>query len=98
MALEWHDDNSRTFATWDEAAQGFVVREYTPEEVAAAEQRAAARTSIENALSAALDELQLIIDDTNANINTNPAARIKMIARALKRAIRIELRRFEATD
>jgi hypothetical protein len=44
--------------------------------------------AVNQALADAMAVLQAIIDDTNANINTNPAARIKDLARAQRRLIR----------
>ena len=41
--------------------------------------------AIEANIAADLDAMQAIVDDTNANINSNPAARIKDIARMCKR-------------
>jgi hypothetical protein len=49
-------------------------------------------------LDDALISIQVIIDDTNANINTNPAQRIKDIAKALKKTIRKVNKRFEDTE
>jgi len=90
--------------TWDpvftpgvgDVDQSWVVRNKTSEELAA-EQEATNRASIEQALSDALITLQAIIDDTNANINGNPAQRIKDIARTTRRTIRLLIRRFDGT-
>jgi len=68
----------------------------TPEQIEA-EGNAVAQATIEQALSDALVTLQTIIDDTNANINGNPAQRIKDIARTTRRTIRLLIRRFDGT-
>lgn len=46
------------------------------------------KLSIEEKLDLAMDTLNLIINDTNANINSSPAPRIKDLARILRLAIR----------
>jgi hypothetical protein len=55
------------------------------------------KRTIEEALAADLVKMQAIIDDTNNNINSNPAARIKDMARVHRRLIRQALRSFEGT-
>ncbi len=61
----------------------------------AGEAEKANQRSIEQALANALGTLQTILDDTNANINANPAQRIKDEARALRRVIRLLIRKFD---
>jgi hypothetical protein len=56
------------------------------------------RSTVETNLIADLAAMQAIIDDTNANINANPAARIKEMARMMRRLGRQALRSFEGTD
>jgi len=63
----------------------------------AAETESANRQTIETALSDALTELQTLIDTTNATINAGPAPYIKALARALRRVIRLLIRRFDGT-
>jgi len=94
---EKHDDSTRTVTFYDE--EGTVLREepYTEEQLAEAESRQVQRT-IEEALGVALTELQAIIDDTNSNINTNPANRIKVLAKVQRRMIRLLTRRFDGTS
>jgi len=90
--------------TWDpvftpgvgDVDQTWVERQKTAEELAN-QQAATNQATIEQALSDALATLQLIIDDTNANINGNPAQRIKDEARVLRRVIRLVIRRFDGT-
>jgi thioredoxin-like negative regulator of GroEL len=97
---EWNDD-TRTYT--DYRPNTNVTRAYNAAENAAADANATAKTQAASAatlkqdLDAALTSLQAIIDDTNANINQNPAQRIKDIARALKKTIRVVNDRFEAT-
>lgn len=55
------------------------------------------RNTIESALSDALVEVQTIIDATNQQINSSPAAYIKILARAARRIIRLLIRRFDGT-
>lgn len=69
---------------------------YDPERLVDDEAMAAART-IEAALADALVSLQAVIDDTNANINSNPAARIKDLARVERRIIRLLISRVDGT-
>lgn len=96
---------------WDEVTRIYTnyrppqsSRPFTAEENAVADADAQAKTEKQNAetleqeLDAALDSLQVILDDTNSNINTNAAARIKDIAKALKKTIRVVNDRFEATE
>ena len=95
---QW-DDSTRTYTDFSTSPQ--IVRPYTDDENAEADKRAESeaesgnQSSIEEALSAALETLQLIIDDTNSNINSNPASRIKDLARVQRRLIRLVLRRFD---
>lgn len=100
--LEQWDDATRTYT--DYRPEPDESRPYTEDENAAADAHATAATYAANEASLAedLDEalvsLQAIIDDTNANINTNAAARIKDIAKALKKTIRTVSGRFESTE
>lgn len=101
LTQEWNDD-TRTYT--DYRMDPDLVRPYNAAENAAADAAATAKTEATNAatleqeLDAALDSLQVILDDTNSNINTNAAARIKDIAKALKKTIRVVNDRFEATE
>jgi hypothetical protein len=63
----------------------------------AAESAETNRQSIESALDAQLVELQATIDATNATINSNAAAHIKVLARAARRIIRLLIRRLDGT-
>lgn len=100
LTEQW-DDNTRTYT--DFRTDPDTVRAYTTEENAAADARiagqtvAANRLTIEQALDAALVTLQLIIDDTNANINAGPATRIKDLARVQRRIIRLLRNNFDGT-
>lgn len=76
----------------------------TPEEVADADAYKTAQTEAANEaeiiadLEALLATLQAIIDDTNANINQNPASRIKDIARTCRKLIRLQIDELSGTD
>ncbi|WP_396935239.1 hypothetical protein [Mycolicibacterium sp.] len=73
-------------------AQVWTERPKTPDEIEAETEAANERTlrdGLQNVLTRAAGyqaDAQAIIDDTNSNINQNPAARIKTLARAQKRA------------
>jgi hypothetical protein len=98
----WNDD-TRIVTFYNASGAETSTRAYTAPEIAAltAAQTAAAEianeATIAVALFNALATLQLIIDDTNANINANPAARIKDLAKVLRRVIRLVIRRFDGT-
>lgn len=100
--LEQWDDASRTYT--DFRPDPDESRPYTDTENATADAQAQAAThaaneaSLEDDLDEALISLQVIIDDLNANINDNPAARIKDVAKALKKTIRKVNQRFEDTE
>lgn len=80
----------------DKVIQYWSPRPKTQEELLV-DAEATNRASIEEALTASLVALQAIIDDTNASINTNPAARIKDLARVQRRLIRLACRRLDGT-
>jgi hypothetical protein len=103
--LEQWDDEARTYSRWDGVDPAPVeIRPYTEAENADADARATAATeaaneaTLEGELDAALTELQVIIDTSNAEINENPAGEIKDIARIVKKTIRKVNERFEATE
>ena len=91
--------------TWDstfvpgdgDVDQIWIERAKTADELLATSERENQRT-IEQALGDALAEVQTIIDATNATINAGPAPYIKIIARAVRRIIRLVIRRFEGTS
>lgn len=97
------DDATRTVTCYD--ADGVATtRPYDDSEnqnadavaeQALEEQRAA---TISAALNSSLATLQAIIDDTNANINTNPASRIKDMARVQRGVIRLVIRRLDGVS
>lgn len=99
VLIEQNDD-TRTFSDFREDPP--VVRPYTDDENAAADERIAleqadaVKAQIEGMLNDALAQLQAIIDDTNANINAAPAIRIKVLARTLKGIVRVLLHRFDS--
>lgn len=81
---------------WDPVTLTLVPTEkLTPAEE---QQRVDNKTTLETNLGQDLVKMQTIIDDTNANINSNPAARIKDIARMLRRLGKHELEQFETAE
>jgi hypothetical protein len=90
--VERWDDNTRTYA--DFRTDPVTTRPYTAQEHLDADERAAQATedanrrTVDEALDLRMGTMQAIVDDTNANINSNPAARIKDIARAVRLLIR----------
>lgn len=101
--IEW-DDATRTVRTIDPVTGAVIsTRPYDASENANADAAAkaaadaAAEQAIRDALSAALTDLQAILDDTNANINSNPALRIKTLARSIRRVIRLQIRKLDGT-
>jgi hypothetical protein len=98
------DDTTRTVTCTDTEGAVTSTRDYDDSENENADAlaaTAAAETTertILDALEAALADLQAIIDDTNSNINSNPAARIKTIARTCRRLVRIATRDLSGTD
>lgn len=73
------------------------VRPFTLEEQVERTGRTNKR-AIEVNLAADLALIQEILDDTNASINSNPAARIKVMGRAMRRLIRHQLEQFDGID
>lgn len=102
VLTERWDDVARTYT--DFRTDPDTTRPYTPDEntladaLAGLAQADANRATIETALGDALATLQVIIDDSNTNINGNPAARIKDLARTQRRAIRLLIRRLDGTS
>jgi hypothetical protein len=76
--------------------QVWMQRAKTAEELTA-DLEESNRQTIEAGLADALATLQVIVDDTNANINASPASRIKDMARTQRRVIRLLIRRFDGT-
>jgi hypothetical protein len=102
---EHYDDEAREYRTYSPTGGLTSTRPYTPDEVARVEAglpvdggAGQAQATIEDALSTALTELQTLIATDNAVLRDNPAPALKIIARALRRIIRILLRRFDGTD
>lgn len=98
------DDAARVLTTWNTSGVQTSQRAYTAAENAQADIIVAAETAntnkrtIQQALVADLTALQVIIDETNANINTNPAARIKTMSRAIRRLTRLALDDYSGTE
>jgi hypothetical protein len=92
------DDATRTYRRWDTAGVLVEQRAYTAAENADADARAAQstaaanETTITDQLRAAIDALiasratikSTALDPTNATINSNPAAVIKALAKAVR--------------
>lgn len=99
---DW-DDTARTVTCYDSNGDPHT-RPYDDSENENAD-RAAAEAAAESTeaailtdLQTALSFLQAVIDDTNANINQNPASRIKDMARVQRKVIRILTRRLDGTS
>lgn len=94
VLIERWDDAARLVRTFNAQGAQTSTRPYTAEEITRADADALAASQATNGstidanLAADLVTLQAIIDDTNANINASPAARIKDIARVQRRIIR----------
>jgi hypothetical protein len=102
--IEQWDDESRKYTRFNEdGSVAGTPRDYNDDENADADRLEAAETRLKNEeslkqqLDASLDSLQVIIDDSKSNINADPASRIKDIAKALKKTIRVANKRFEGT-
>lgn len=88
--------------TWEDSikvvngipTQVWTLRPWSAEELTAKAAEKAEKT-IEDALDTALTDLQTIIDTPNASLSAAPA--IKTIARAVRRLIRLQLRRLDGT-
>lgn len=97
------DDVTRIATIYNTLGVQTGTRPFTPEENSLANAaalratEAANRNTIELALADALIEVQATIDATNQQINSNPAAHIKVQARAIRRIIRLLIRRFDGT-
>ncbi len=78
-------------------ADTWVVRAKSADELAA-DTAITNRTALQTNLTTDLAAMQTIINDTNANINANPAARMKDIARMLRRLGRVALNDYRGTD
>jgi hypothetical protein len=105
----WDDDSTpRMYTAWSASGVQTSTRSYTPEENARADADAAIaladtnRQSIEASLAAELDEIQVeFLTPTNAALNTafaaNNARYLKILARIMRRIIRLIIRRFDGT-
>lgn len=100
---EWWDDSVRRYKTFTAAGTAILPdRAYTAEENLAADRRIADETALVNALDGTnkmstvdIPAMQTIIADTNANINSNAAARIKDLAVAVRRLDKRMLNQFD---
>lgn len=99
------DDTARVTREWDE--HGTLIREtpYTPEELAALQERiniaheeaneTVLRSGMQNVIDAALErqaQAQAVIDTPNSEINNRPAPHIVALARVCKRQERAIIR------
>lgn len=97
------DETTRTATVYDEHGEQVSTRPYTAEENAIADAADTAaleesnRASIEESLAAALADLQAVIDQSNADLRADPSQEIKTISRAMRRTIRLLIRRFDGT-
>lgn len=99
--LQW-DTETRRYSRVDWQGTLLEERPFTDSESAFVDAQAAAATAESNRtfLTAQLDEdmvnLQTLLDTDNAVINGSPAPYLKLLARVLRRVIRILLKRLEA--
>ncbi len=84
-------------AQTDTVTDTWTVRAKTADELAV-DTATTNQTAIQTNLTTDLAAMQAIINDTNANINANPAARMKDIARMLRRLGRVALNDYRGTD
>jgi Na+/alanine symporter len=116
---EFWDDTTRLYTTWNAAGVQTSQRAYTPAEAGAADAAAAAATARTNEATL-VEQLRLtidalitsratlkatVLDPTNATINSNPAAVIKAVAKAVRddeqtllRLCRVIARQLDSTD
>lgn len=105
LRKQWDDSvTPGVYTEWDAQGVQVLTRAFNSDEAARAatdaleDQQIANERTIEQALADSLATLQAIIDDTNANINANPAQRIKDLARSQRRVIRLVIRRFDGSS
>jgi hypothetical protein len=89
------DDASRAYTEWDATGAQVSTRPYTADENAAADASAAQATADANAASTSsklitvdFPAAQAIINESNSDINSNPASEIKDLAKAVRRLTR----------
>lgn len=98
------DDVARTYTAYNTSGVQTSTRAFTPAENTAADERVAADNVRTNAvqiqldLNAALNTLQTIIADTNANINANAAVPLKDVCRILRKSIKNDLKQFDTAS
>lgn len=88
---EW-DDSTRMYSTYDESGTQTSTRPYTAEENADADVREAGYQQAANDAEIGtkietvdMPAMQAILDQTNANIRTDPSQEIKDLAKAVRR-------------
>lgn len=100
---EW-DDVTRIHTVWDATGAQLSTRPYTTAENAAADAAAqqqllaSNKSTVQTNLAQDLDAMQAIIDETNADLRTDPSQELKDIARAMRRSIRMALQQFDGTS
>jgi hypothetical protein len=104
LRKQW-DDATRLYTEWDAQGQQTTQRPYTPDENAAADQRAADQAEQDNEqdirgwLDTAMGDLQTWIDTPLQDITQADLARqTKDNARVLRRLIRLELRQLDGAE
>lgn len=100
---EW-DDVNRIYYEYSEQGIQTLARGYNDVENAEADERTAQETqdtnkqTIEQKLDTALDNMQLILDTSNVDLNSQPAPALKDVARAVRLLIRVERKKFDAVN
>lgn len=98
------NDTTRTYTAWNASGVQTSTRPYTTAENTAAD--AAAATALLSANQGTIRQnliadqvaMQAIIDDTNANIRSDPSQEIKSLSRAVRRLTRLTLNDYSGTD
>lgn len=105
VCRERWDNATRTYFTYSAAGAQTSTRAFTPEENAIADAMTLAESQTVNDADIAnkivtvdMPALATILADTNANINANPAQRIKDIAKAVRRLDRKVQRLLDGSD
>jgi hypothetical protein len=98
------DDVTRTYTAYNSSGVQISSRAYTGDEIAFATSYAASLTqdtnksTIQTNLASDLAAMQAIIDQTNADLRTDPSQEIKDIARGMRRLIRMTLQNFDGSS
>jgi hypothetical protein len=98
------DDTTRTYTAFSGTGVQLEQREYTPAENVVADSLAATEvlnsneTIVHQKLAVDFAAAQAILNQTNADIRTDPSQEIKDLARAVRRLTRMALDDFSGTE